>query len=203
LSRRWWAIAIVASVATGAWLVREPLLRGAAALWIVSDPVTRADAIVVLGGNYQVRPRFAADLYRRGLADRILVSETGDAQRAATGSLPTEAELNRDALVKLGVPPDAVESFGAANVNTREEAVALREWAERNGAAKVIVPSEIFSARRVQWIFRRELSGSGVAIMVPSFDPSGYTRTDWWKTENGVTAFQGELLKYAYYRLNY
>jgi uncharacterized SAM-binding protein YcdF (DUF218 family) len=196
-------IAVLFSFVICAWLGREPLLRGAAGLWIISDPVTRADAIVVLGGNYHVRPPFAADLYRRGLANRILVSQTGDAQRAAAGSLPTDAELNRAALLNLGVPPDAVESFGAANVNTRDEAVALREWAERNGASKIIVPSEIFSARRVRWIFRRELSGSDVAIMVPSFDPPGYARRDWWKTASGVLALQNELLKYAYYRLTY
>ena len=28
------------------WLGREPLLEGAASFWIVSDPLTRADAIV-------------------------------------------------------------------------------------------------------------------------------------------------------------
>jgi uncharacterized SAM-binding protein YcdF (DUF218 family) len=194
---------VLVSVAICAWLAREPLFRGAASLWIISDPVTRADAIIVLGGNYHVRPRFAADLYRRGLANRILVSRTGDRQRAAAGSLPTDAELNRAALLKLGVPPDAVESFGAANVNTRDEAVALREWAERNSGSKVIVPSEIFSARRVRWIFRRELSGSGLAVEVPSFDPPEYNRGDWWKSEKGVLAFQNELLKYIYYRLNY
>ena len=205
-SRRVWSAAIIAvlvSVVICAWLLREPLLRGAADLWIISDPVTRADAIVVLGGNYHVRPLFAAELYRRGLANRVLISQAADAPRTATNDLSTDAELNRAALLKLGVPPDAVESFGAASVNTRDEAVALRKWAARNGTLRVIIPSEVFSARRVRWIFRRELSGSGVAIEVPSFDPPGYNRRDWWKTENGVLAFQSELLKYAYYRLNY
>jgi hypothetical protein len=37
-------------------------------MWIVSDPVSRADAIVVLGGDYRVRPQIAAVLYHRGLA---------------------------------------------------------------------------------------------------------------------------------------
>jgi hypothetical protein len=170
------------------WLGREPLLRGAASLWIISDPITHADAIVVLGGNYQLRPLVAADLYRRGLADKVLVSQTPD----------------RTTLLKLGVPPNAVENFGTANTNTRDEAVALREWAKRNAASVFIIPSEIFSARRVRWIFDRVLSGSAITIEVPSFEePSYYTRSEWWKTEHGVTAFQSELLKYVYYRLNY
>src|SRR5262249_61281288 len=61
-------ITMLAIVASSAWLGREPLLRGVASLWIVSDPVTRADAIVVLGGNYYERPLVAADLQGRGVA---------------------------------------------------------------------------------------------------------------------------------------
>src|SRR5262249_46729265 len=38
---------LLASVAAGGWLMREPLLRGAAHLWIVSDPISRADAIAI------------------------------------------------------------------------------------------------------------------------------------------------------------
>jgi uncharacterized SAM-binding protein YcdF (DUF218 family) len=194
---------MLASVAIAAWLGREPLLRCAASLWIISDPVTRADAIVILGGNFHVRPLVAADLYRRGLANKILVSQTVDVQQASVAVSPSDTELNRAALLKLGVPSAAVESFGNANTNTREEAVAVRQWAERNAASKFIIPTEIFSARRVRWIFQRELSDSGVTIEVPSFEPSGYTRGEWWKAEQGVIAFQNELIKYIYYRLSY
>jgi uncharacterized SAM-binding protein YcdF (DUF218 family) len=196
-------VAALACFVICGWLGRETLLRGAASLWIVSDPVTRADAIVVLGGNFQNRPLIAADLYRRGLADKVLVSQTDDLKRVARGTSPSDTEMNRNALLELGVPPTAIENFGAANRNTRDEAIALREWAKQNAASVFIIPSEIFSARRVRWIFDREFSGSAVTIEVPSFEQPGYTRSEWWKTEYGVTTFQNELLKYVYYRLKY
>jgi len=202
----WRAVTIItmlAIVASSAWLGREPLLRGVASLWIVSDPVTRADAIVVLGGNYYERPLVAADLYGRGFANKILVSQTTDMQQIPVADIPTDTELSRTALLKLGVPPGAIESFGNANSNTREEAVAIRQWAERNAASKFIIPTEMFGARRVRWIFQRELSGSGVTIEVPSFEPPRYTSREWWKAEEGVIAFQNELIKYIYYRLKY
>jgi hypothetical protein len=71
-----WRLATVI-LATGlvGWLGRESLLQEAADLWIVSDPLTHADAIVVLGGNSQARPLIAADLDRRGLANKVLVSD--------------------------------------------------------------------------------------------------------------------------------
>ena len=60
----------------------------------------------------------------------------------------------------------------------------------------LIIPTEVFSARRVRWMFRREFSGTAVRIEVPSFDPSrDYTRAEWWKTEAGVIAFQNEVFQ--------
>jgi uncharacterized SAM-binding protein YcdF (DUF218 family) len=184
------------------WLGRESLLRDAASLWIVSDPVTRADAIVVLGGDSQARPLRAAELYRRGLADKVLVSQTAEVEQVAVGASPSDAELNRTALLKLGVPPGAIENFGTANANTRDEAVALKEWAKRNAASAFIIPAEIFSARRVRWIFDRELSGDAITIEVSSLE-SPVSRSEWWKTDQGVIAFQNEVLKYIFYRLKY
>src|SRR5262249_3358713 len=184
-------IVILAAAGLVGWLGRESLLQEAADLWVVSDPLTHADAIVVLGGNYQTRPPAAADLYRKGLANKVLVSHWSD------------CESNRAALLKLGVPASAIEAFGKTQKSTREEAIALREWAEQNAASVFVIPSEPFMARRVQWIFRQEFSGRPVTIEVLPFDPPGYSLEGWWKTERNRIAFQNELLKYLYYRWKY
>jgi uncharacterized SAM-binding protein YcdF (DUF218 family) len=194
---------VLASVGAGGWLIREPLLRGAADLWIVSDPISRADAVVVLGGGLATRPFEAAELWQRGLADKILISQASEERAVSIGTMPSHSELNREILLKLGVPANAIQTFGTANKNTRDEAVALRMWAERNTASAFIIPTEIFPARRVRWIFRREFFGTAVRIEVPSFEYPDFTRRDWWKTEHGVVAFQNEVLKYIYYRLKY
>jgi uncharacterized SAM-binding protein YcdF (DUF218 family) len=185
------AIIILAVAGLVGWLGREFLLQKAADLWIVSDPLTKADAIVVLGGNSQTRPPVAAELYRRGLANKVLISH------------PSDYPLNRDALLKLGVPASAIGAFGEANTNTREEAVALREWAKRNAASIFIIPSEPFMARRVRWTFRREFSGRPVTIGVQPFEAPNYSHEEWWKTEQGSITFQNEILKYVYYRWKY
>ena len=183
--------------------MRESLLREATDLWIVSDPISRADAIVVLSGGLATRPFEAAELWRRGLADKILISQPSEERAVSIGAMPSHSELNREILLKLGVPGGVIETFGTANKNTRDEAVALREWAERNAASAFIIPTEIFPARRVRWIFRREFFGTPVKIEVLSFDHPEVTRREWWKTEPGVVAFQNEVLKYIYYRLKY
>jgi uncharacterized SAM-binding protein YcdF (DUF218 family) len=190
-------------VAAGVWLSREPLMRGAADLWIVSEPATRADVVAILGGGLDVRPFVAAELYKKGLVNKVLVSQVVEGRSTTVGGIPGHADLNRLLLLKLGVPETAIETFGEANRNTREEAAALRRWAEQHGVSQIIVPTEIFAARRVRWIFDREFPHHSVRLAIPSFEAPGYTRAEWWKTEAGMIAFQNEILKYLYYRVKY
>lgn len=185
-----------------AWLERELLLRGTADLWIVSDEVTPADAVAVLGGGLDVRPFAAATLYKQGLVKRVLISQVADGQAAEINAIPRHTEANRQVLLRLGVPASAIETFGTANKNTDDEAVALRNWVEHHRASVVIIPAEIFTARRVRWIFQK-MVGPNIRVEVPVFDQREYSATDWWKSDQGIVVFQNEILKYIYYRLKY
>jgi uncharacterized SAM-binding protein YcdF (DUF218 family) len=197
------AALIVAGLAELAWVERARLLRGAADLWIVSDEVTQADVVVVLGGEIEVRPFAAADLYHRGLIKKVLVSNNKEGHATRIGAVEGHMEANRQVLLKLGVPEHAIEAFGQANDSTRDEAVTLREWVERHGASSIIIPTEVFAARRVRWIFDREFSRRGIRIEVLSLEPPDYTRREWWRTSAGLITFQNEVIKYIYYRLKY
>jgi hypothetical protein len=189
---------IVTSTAIAVWYGREALLRGVADVWIVSDQPTSSDAIIVLGGDFQSRPLVAADLYREGLATTVLISATA----GGPGASPSYTELTRNTLLKNGVPPTAIKTFGDLNRNTRDEAVALLDWAKVNSASSFIIPDEIFGTRRVSWIFRRKL-GKVARVEVLGFEPPAYSRRDWWRSDQGLIAFQNEVLKYLYYRLKY
>jgi uncharacterized SAM-binding protein YcdF (DUF218 family) len=192
-----------AVLVVGVWVERAPLLRGAADLWIVSDPVTRSDVVAVLGGGLETRPFVAAELYRKGLVNKVLISQVPESRSTTIGGIPGHSELNRVLLVKLGVPETDIEMFGQGNRNTMDEALALRDWAEQRHVSQIIVPTEIFAARRVRWTFYREFEQSSVRLEIPSFEAPGYARAEWWKTEAGLIAFQNEVLKYLYYRLKY
>jgi hypothetical protein len=90
---------------------RASLLRTAAHLWIVSDAPAPADVVAVIGRGVEVRP-FAAAYYRDGLVRKILVSNARESPGEQLGVLLTDAAANRPVLLKLGVPADAIESFG-------------------------------------------------------------------------------------------
>jgi uncharacterized SAM-binding protein YcdF (DUF218 family) len=177
-------------------LVGPLLLKGIAKVWLVSDSLDQADAIVVLGGGLDVRPAAAADLYVRGLAPRVAVGLS----RFDHGR---DAELNSQVLLQHGVPKTAILYFGFQPHNTYGEARGILEWVKTSGAKTVIVPTDFFPTRRVRWIFNRELAPAGVRVIVQAVTPPWYRVDDWWQHRAGWTHFGTEVVKLAYYQLKY
>jgi uncharacterized SAM-binding protein YcdF (DUF218 family) len=196
-------LAIVALAVGVAWLEHEPMLRHIAGWWAVSDELAHADAIVVLGGDINVRPFAAAALYKQGYAAKILLSNIQFGKAERLGLVPSNTELNRDVLRKLGVPETAIVTIGENNSSTQQEAAAVREWALQSQAKRIIVPTELFATRRTRWIFDRELGPVGVEVLVHAFPSPGYTLADWWRHRYGLIDFNNEVLKYLYYRAKY
>jgi uncharacterized SAM-binding protein YcdF (DUF218 family) len=195
-------VVTLVALAVAAWYGRALLLRSAADFWIVSDPIGSADAVAVFGGGLEDRPFAAATYYRQGLVKKILISNVHENPTERLGVLLPHTAANRSVLLKLGVPEGDIETFGTDLSNTREEALALRDWATRQRMRSIIVPTEIFAARRLRWMLHR-VFGNDLAIRVPALDPSEYREDDWWRHEQGVIGFQNELIKYVYYRLKY
>ena len=190
-SMRFWrsllvVFAVLVALGIGTWAGREWLLRSAADIWIVSDPLGPADAVAVFGGGVADRPLAAAQYYAQGWVTKILV----------------DGSDSEAVLLELGTPGTAIETFGRALGSTYQEALALRAWAEQHNLHSVIVPTEIFSTRRVRWMLRRAFP-SEFRIRVIAVDAPDYRRDDWSCRPQCVWAFKIEIIKYLYYRLRY
>jgi uncharacterized SAM-binding protein YcdF (DUF218 family) len=167
------------------WAAHTSILRNAAAFWVVTDQVSQADAIVVLGGRVDIRPAAAAELYKRGLAPQILI--------------PSNEAFDRQTLLHLGVPSQAIMAYGNNLSSTYDEAYAVAEWMTQNGARCIIVITELFGSRRVRWVFNRVLAPIGAGVQVFVAAPEEYNLDHWWENQ----AFLNEVFKYLYYRLRY
>jgi hypothetical protein len=172
------------------------MFRAMAKVWIVSDLLDRADAIVVLGGGLGVRPAAAAELYRREISRQVVVAK-------AETDRGRHARLNREALVWHGVPPSVIAEFSYQLLSTYGEACGLLEWARATGVKSVVIPIDIFSTRRVRWIFNRLLGPADIRVTVHAVAPPWYSADDWWRQAAGRADFRNELIKFAYYRLRY
>ena len=194
---------ILVILAVTSYVFRAPLLRGAARAWVVNDPLTQADAIVVLGGGMETRPFDAARLYHLGLAPKILLTATKPEPSEQLGLNPPETEIARRILVKKDVPDSAIAVAPGFVNSTYDEAVAVRDWAKTNHIKNLIIATDVFHTRRAAWVFRKELGPAGIRVEMDAVPVREYTLNNWWQHEQGVVAFQNELLKYAYYRIKY
>ena len=185
------------------FVFRAPLLRATANAWIINDPVAHADAIIVLGGGLEYRPFAAAQLYTNGCAKTILITQSERHPTAQMGLTVPEFVTARQVLLQLGVPESAIQMIGTNVTSTRDEALALKTWASGHNARSVVIPTDIFHTRRARWIFQKTLRGKSLEVHVTAIDPPRYTKTNWWKMEDGLIAFQNEVVKSLYYHLRY
>ena len=184
-----------ALLAAIAWQTREHWLSGIAEAWVVSDPVERADAVMVLGGGAQFRSFEAARMHREGLAAKVLFPglKLGPAETNAV--ISSETELIGLVLEHERIPAAAREQIGENITSTRDEVTALRAWADRTRARVIIVPTDPFHTRRLKSLTRSLFAGSPTRVLVTVVEPPGYRWQEWWRDEHGFLAFQNELLK--------
>lgn len=198
-----WSCGLVVLLAAFCFVFRSPILRSVANAWVVDGPLSKADAIMVLGGGFPRRPIEAARLYRAGLAPKVLYSDVSTNMLAQLGLGKPQPELTRELLIEQGVPESAVECVGHSVVNTYEESLAVRDWLRQTGGKSVIIPTGEFHTRRVRWVFRKALRPLGARVQVKPIIDDRFTTTNWWRTEEAVVGFQNEIVKYLYYRVKY
>jgi uncharacterized SAM-binding protein YcdF (DUF218 family) len=158
------------------YFARRPLLRLVGEAWVIDDPVTHADAIIVISDDnfYADRAAQAADLYRHGVAPLVVAS--GRKLRPYAGI----AELMEHDLVERGVPKDKILRFAHVAENTREEAHALLPLAIDHKWHSVVVVTSNFHTRRTRYIFTRVFP-STISVRVSSAKDGDFDPDTWWQ----------------------
>ena len=183
---RWFLLAIVvivAAVATHAyWL-------GALGGYLIHDEAPApADAIVVLAGDYfGNRILTAAELVRRGLAPKALISGPGDVYGLH------ESDLAVNFAVRHGFPDSYFLSFPNDSRSTASEADAIIPELRKMHAHRVDIVTSNFHTRRAGNIYRSK-AGDLEFHLVSSPDPY-FTADGWWKNREGRKTFLVEWEK--------
>ena len=190
-------LALVVAVAA-VFLAAVPL---AGRLLVVADPLPpSADAIVVLAGSIPSRVLEAADLYRAGLAPRIVVTRErlarGESALHARGvHLPESDELTISALEQLGVPRHAIVRLRRRARSTETEARTVARYACSHRLRRLVVVTSRAHSRRARLIYRRAL-GAAVAVAVRPSRYDVFSTTRWWHVRRDA-----KIVLYEYERL--
>lgn len=171
-----------------------------AATWLLqSDPVERADAVVVLAGDVR-RTLYAADLFRQGYASLVLVSRPGRDAREKTLDrmgvfFPRAEEISTEVLRRNGVPLQRIEVFGTTSLSTYEEALALRQRFAEHSPHLLVVTSP-YHVRRARLILSSALPKAKLTVVAT---PHEEFPERWWTSQDSARDLLLELAKLAFY----
>jgi uncharacterized SAM-binding protein YcdF (DUF218 family) len=167
---------------------------------VLEDPLQKADAIVALGGTMYERQLEAVDLYKAGYAPRIYLSrenpDWGEAELIRRGiPIVRLVDVQVDAMVKLGVPREAIRILDPAN-STAQEARFLRDVVTTEKLPRLIIITSKQHTRRARLVLRRRLAGTGATPIVRAsrYDRSNVDR--WWANRSTMrfTLFESQRL---------
>jgi uncharacterized SAM-binding protein YcdF (DUF218 family) len=154
-------LSFAALVAVGHWLD-------------VSDPLTKADAIVAISGDTGARTQSAIALWKEGYAP-VLIFSGGSSDPASVAS----AELMKRTAVAAGVPADVIVVEGAS-ATTEENAARVAELMRDRGLGSAILVTSPYHQRRAAILFEREFAPSSMTLHNHPVEDPDWDASFWW-----------------------
>ena len=189
MSKRWFRrLLFCAAILIALYFLLPFLLNSLAHSLIRQDALEPADAVIALSGDARCeREKYAAELYRRGLARKIFVGGLPVAWGVHTG------DAAKRFLVQQGIP--------AADVivlkdpwNTRLEADLLVQQMRQNGWHSVLVVTDPFHSRRATHTI--ETAAHDIHLSSQPLPQSRWQPERWWTRRNDVWLTVRECLSW-------
>lgn len=155
----------------------------------ISDPIKKADAIVLLSGGGKTRNEEAIKLYNQGAADTIVLTQTLGAGSTAT-IVETRRQLNAG-----GVPMYKIQTATGTATSTYDEARQVADLARRQGFQSILVVTDPYHALRSRILFTSELKDEGVRVKVTSVSNHWYKPLTWMFSKDGWRVTLTEMVK--------
>ncbi|HKA52445.1 MAG TPA: ElyC/SanA/YdcF family protein [Candidatus Binatia bacterium] len=209
LSRARYSALLLLLLLSSLVLFRSPVLTALANFLIVSDPLQKADVIAVLSGVATTRCPKAAELFRDGWAERIVLTKSyyPAAEEAFRRYGIHALEFHEQCLAILQflhIPASAVEVLEGYNNSTADESEKLRRYLRERSLKRVLLVTSNFHTRRSRLLFRRRLRGMGVEVAVQPaapdylFDPHA-----WWTRRLNRKVLLQEYEALVFYTFRY
>jgi uncharacterized SAM-binding protein YcdF (DUF218 family) len=175
--------------------------------WLsASDTPDRADAIVVLSGDFR-RSREAAALYREQIADTVILTRTlrSPAARMLDSdgiAFPRDDDISRQILEKHAVPASAIILIGNDIISTAGEALALQAHFQHEAATgsikKLLVITSPYHVLRSRIVLRRALPNMHVSVVASRYEDFPQ---HWWRDQDAARNVLLETAKLTWYLL--
>lgn len=182
----------------GVFLIVLAFLNAGHFLAAPAQAPARGDLIFALGGDNGGRADRVLELYRKGLAPKVLLGAEG----AHSSTRATYLSWRARYLVENGVPEQAL-LFDRVSVNTWDEAVNVLQLMRSSNIDRVLVVSDPPHMRRLSWVWGRVFKGSGKEYVLVASDMEVWDVERWWRNSQNAQFVFGEYIKLAYYLVQY
>jgi uncharacterized SAM-binding protein YcdF (DUF218 family) len=175
--------AIFAFRGVGRWLVRE-------------DPLTHADALVVLSGGLPYRAEGAAHYFESGYASEVWVTRSqgpGEQLKELGIQYTGEEDYNCEILIHLHVPKTDVRILPGTIVNTEQEVEEISRELQKTGKTSVIIVTSPEHTRRVRALWK-DLAGEHLSAVVRAAPQDPFDADHWWRNTGDALSVVREIL---------
>jgi len=182
-------------------IFKTPILQSFSNFLIKQDPPERVDLIVALSGSAYDRGNEAADLLKKGYANRI-VCPGGNLETIllALGDTLYESDVCKKDIVRNGVA-DSLVTVLHYGTSTREEADTILGYCKEHQIKKIIVVTTLFHTRRAGSVYKNRFAKEGITVLMRGAHASDYDENYWWQGEYGLINLNNEYMKTLYYRI--
>ncbi len=166
---------------------------------IVKDELRPVDVIHVIAGD-DYRTQYAIQLYLQGYAKTLFFTGGWCIFHGYN-----HGEHARQLALEAGIPPQAIAYDDSKVLSTYDEALLLASYLAKNQPTyrSIMVVSDPFHMRRVQWTYRHIFGRQLTAYMAPvPFAQTPYTAR-WWTDAASSKYVKEEYGKLVYYFFRY
>ena len=182
----------------GVLLLAAGFLNAGQFLVAPAQSPVKADLIFALGGDRGGRVDRVLEIYRAGLAPRVLLGSEGVHRKGRSAYLTWQSQY----LVGEGIP-ESVQLFDRRSASSWEEAVNTRGLMQELKLKHVLVVSDPAHMRRLAWIWGKVFAGSGLEFTLVSSEMEDWDAAHWWRNSPSAQFVFSEYIKLAYYFFNY
>jgi len=171
--------------------------------WFITDNTSKgADAIIILSGGKMTRIPKGLDLWQKGFAPLIFLTEEKSRNSNYQHLKVSDLEFARRVAAQSNinnVPWAVILSISGGATSTFDEAIDTLRLAKDRGWRRIIIVTDHFHTRRALYAFEKVFDKSGIEVQVGYANNEIFDATNWWTSDVGISSFVLETIKYPIY----